>query len=267
MQLFEQEEASLSELWNNRLYDLILVRCNKLLSSNPMDALGLAYMGFSYFYKAVAEVTAEDKFTYLEESVRALRRAKLSSQDAWTKETDYVLGKAYYHKGKYYYDLSVRYLEQARANGHKAEDIYEYLGLAYTQLGEMKIGLEYFHLALDEKATDLLLLTIGQSYFQVKEIQAAEEYLIRAVNMTDDALIEKKSRFLLGQLYFEREDYFKAEREYLQILDLDAQSVNAHFYLGEIYQEMKDPVKARAQWRKALIIDPAHYGARLKYYK
>ena len=29
---------------------------------------------------------------------------------------------------------------------------------------------------------------------------------------------------------------------------------------------MNDPVKARAEWRNALIIDPSHYGAKLRYY-
>jgi hypothetical protein len=33
-----------------------------------------------------------------------------------------------------------------------------------------------------------------------------------------------------------------------------------------VYTKMNDPVKARAEWRNALIIDPSHYGAKLRYY-
>jgi Tfp pilus assembly protein PilF len=47
---------------------------------------------------------------------------------------------------------------------------------------------------------------------------------------------------------------------------IDPQSADAHFFLGEVYAKMNDPVKARAEWRNALIIDPSHYGARLRYY-
>ena len=79
--------------------------------------------------------------------------------------------------------------------------------------------------------------------------------------------MEKKSRFLLGQIYFDQNDNFKAEKEYLDILKLDPQSADAHFYLGEIYQKLGDKVKARAEWRKTLGIDPTHYGARLRYYR
>jgi hypothetical protein len=30
---------------------------------------------------------------------------------------------------------------------------------------------------------------------------------------------------------------------------------------------MSDLVRARAEWRKTLVIDPSHYGARLRYYR
>lgn len=258
---------SLSELWNNRLFDEIITNCDETLNSKAMDVSSLMYRGFAFFYKAVSEVTLENKIHYLEEAIISLRRAKLNNVNQWEPEINYILGKAYYHKGKYYYDLTLAYLEQALSAGFDGEDIYDYLGLAYTQLELIEQGLEYFKLALNKDPTDLLLLTIGQNYYQLKRAPEAEEYLIRAINKTDDSAIERKSRFLLGQLYFEKKDYFKSEKEYQQILTINPRSADAHFYLGEIYQMMNDPVKARAEWRKTLIIDPSHYGAKLRYYK
>jgi len=122
-------------------------------------------------------------------------------------------------------------------------------------------------LAYEKNPTDLLMLTMAQNYFQLKKTEEAEEYLIRAINRTDDKAIEEKSRFLLGRLYFERGAYFKSENEYQEILELNSRSADAHYHLGEIYLKLNDLIKARSEWRKALIIDPEHYGAKLRYYK
>jgi tetratricopeptide (TPR) repeat protein len=174
---------------------------------------------------------------------------------------------AYYHKGKYYYDLALHYLQKALAGGFQASDIYDYLGLAATQLERTEEGLGYFQKALELNSTDLLLLMIGQSYHDLGRLAESEEYLLRALNKTDDPAIESKCRFLLAQMYFDRREYFKAENEYLAVLARDPDSAEAHFYLGEIYAALNDKVKARAEWRKTLLIDPSHYGAKLRYYK
>jgi tetratricopeptide (TPR) repeat protein len=263
----EQDFQSLSELWRNRLYDEVISRCDEQLAAAPLDATLLAYRGFAYFYKGVSEVTLEERIPYLDEAIVCLRRAKLGAVDNWSAEVDYILGKAYYHKGRYYYDLTLEYLKAALSAGYEQEDIYDYLGLAATQLDRLEEGLGYFQQALEINPTDLLLLTIGQTYFQAEQYQQAEEYLLRAVNKTEDAAVEIRARFLLGQIYFEREDYFKAEDQYTEILRADPNSSDAYYYLGEIYSNMNDPVKARAHWRKALVIDPSHYGARLRYYR
>ena len=263
----EKDSQSLSELWQDRLYDEVISRCDEQLKSASLNEMLLAYRGFAHFYKGVSEVTLEERIPYLDEAIVSLRRAKLGSAGSWSTEVDYILGKAYYHRGKYYYDLSLQYLQAALAAGYQPEDIYDYLGLAATQLDLLDEGLGYFQQALQINPTDLLLLTIGQTYFQAERYQEAEEYLLRAVNKTEDEAVEIRARFLLGQMYFDREDYFKAEDQYSEILKADPNSSDGYYYLGEIYSNMNDPVKARAHWRKALVIDPSHYGARLRYYR
>jgi tetratricopeptide (TPR) repeat protein len=257
----------LSELWRDRLYDEIIARTDAALKAEPLAPSSLAYRGFSYFYKAVSEGNLEERIPYLDEAIVSLRRLQLARSNPWPLETDYVLGKAYYHKGKYYYDLSLHYLQRALAGGFQAGDIYDYLGLAATQLELPEQGLAYFQKALEINPTDLLLLMIGQNYHDLGEVAESEEYLLRALNKTEDPAIEAKCRFLLAQMYFDRKEYFKAEKEYLAVLDKDPNSAEAHFYLGEIYAALGDRVKARAEWRKTLIIDPSHYGAKVRYYR
>jgi len=257
----------LAELWNNRLYDEIISRTEQQLKGDPLAPQALAYRGFSYFYKAVSEGNLEDRIPYLDESIASLRRVKLAKTNPWPREVDYVLGKAYYHKGKYYYDLALFYLQRALAGGFQASDIYDYLGLAATQLERVEEGLAYFQSAMQVNPTDILLLMVGQSYHDLGRLPEAEEYLLRALNKTEDPAIENKCHFLLAQMYLDRKEYFKAEKEYLAVLARDPNSAEAHFYLGEIYSGLNDTVKARAEWRRTLLIDPSHYGAKLRYYR
>ncbi len=105
-------------------------------------------------------------------------------------------------------------MESSLAKGYVQKDSNEYIGLAYTQLGDYDKGMEYFLTALKDDSGDLLLLTIGQTYYQMKRTSDAVDYLLRTLNKTDDKEIEKRARFLLGEIYLDRNELFKAEEQY-----------------------------------------------------
>ncbi len=260
-----QAPGKLPDLWKAANYEGVIAAADSILKGDPMNATALSYRGFAYFYRAAAENALEEKLPYLDESIVSLRRARIAGTP-FNGETDYVLGKAYFYKGKYYYDESIACMESSLAKGYVQKDSNEYIGLAYSQLGDYDKALEYFLTALKDDSGDLLLLTIGQTYYQMKRTSDAIDYLLRTLNKTDDKAIEKRARFLLGEIYLDRNELFKAEEQYASIVKIDSQSADAHFFLGEVYAKMNDPVKARAEWRNALIIDPSHYGARLRYY-
>jgi tetratricopeptide (TPR) repeat protein len=260
-----QAPGKLPDLWKAGDYEGVISAADSLLKGDPLNSTALSYRGFACFYRAAAENALEEKLPYLDESIVSLRRALLVGTP-FKGEADYVLGKAYFYKGKYYYDESIAFMQSSIAKGYIQKDSNEYIGLAYTQLGEYDKGMEYFLTALKDDSGDLLLLTIGQTYYQMKRTADAIDYLLRTLNKTDDKAIEKRARFLLGEIYLDRNELFKAEEQYAAIVKIDPQSADAHFFLGEVYAKMKDPVKARAEWRNALIIDPSHYGARLRYY-
>jgi len=260
-----QAPGKLPDLWKSENYEGVIAAADSVLRGDPLNATALSYRGFAYFYRAATENALEEKLPYLDESIVSLRRALLVGTP-FNGEADYVLGKAYFYKGKYYYDESISFMESSLAKGYVQKDSNEYIGLAYTQLGDYDKGMEYFLTALKDDSGDLLLLTIGQTYYQMKRTGDAIDYLLRTLNKTDDKAIEKRARFLLGEIYLDRNELFKAEEQYAEIVKVDPQSADAHFFLGEVYAKMNDPVKARAEWRNALIIDPSHYGAKLRYY-
>lgn len=257
--------GKLPDLFKAEKYDEVVSTADALLKGDPLNPVALSYKGFASFYRAASQTALEEKMPYLDQAIVSLRRAKLVATP-FSGETEYVLGKAYFNKGKYYYDLSIASMEKSLASGYAQKDSHEYIGQAYTQLGEYEKGMEYFLTALKEDSGDLLLLTIGQTYYQMKRSSDAVEYLLRTLNKTEDKDIEERARFLLGGIYLDTNELFKAEEQFAAIVKIDPKSADAHYDLGEVYAKMNDPVKARAEWRNALIIDPSHYGAKLRYY-
>jgi tetratricopeptide (TPR) repeat protein len=270
--VFDQSESTdlttnaLYELWESRQYSGLISRCEDVLQNNPMDAEALVFSGFSYFYEGVAKYSLEEKIDYFNEAVRKLRKAELIENRPYPGGIKYILGKTYYHKGRFYMDQAIEYLEASIEAGYIGNDTHEYLGLAYSALEKYERGIDHFLKAAEKNPSDILFLTIAQTYYKMHDMDAAEEYLLRAINKTEDLTIEEKARFLLGQIFIEKDELLKAEDQYKAILEDNPESADAHFHLGEIYEEMGDTIKARAEWRKTLRIDSSHYGARLKYY-
>ncbi len=237
-----------------------------VLTENPLNQEALIYNGFSFFYRGIAKFTLEDKIPLFNEAIENLRKADIQNDYPLKGSVRYILAKTYYHKGRYYADLSVEYMLSALELGYTGEDSYEYLGLAYSELAEYENSVIYFEKALEQKQSDTLYLVLGQTYFTMEDFVKAEETLMRCINAGDDPGTLQKARFLLGRIYFNRGEYLKAEDQYREILKKNPGSADSHYYLGSIYAELNDNIKARAEWRKALEIDPTHHGARQKLY-
>lgn len=262
----EEKEYNLENLWQEQAYRQIIEYTEEHLNKDPLSYKDLVYRGFSLFYEALLQMEVEDKLEMLETSIINLRRALLVENEDLRPQIQYILGKAYFHRGKFYTDLAIEYLEKAKSNGYTAKDIDEYLGLSYSQIEDYPKSVEHFQKALRRRPSDLLHLTLAQTFFKMQELNKAEEHLVKSIEMTGDPELKKKARFLLGDIYQESGAYEKAETQYLRIIEADNKSADAHFYLGEIYQQTGEDVKARAQWRATLRIDPSHYGARLRLY-
>ncbi len=255
------------EYWQAKKYDSVIEMCSKVRAEEPLQPRALALAGFAYFYKSLGEYSMEDKLTLVDNSIFTLRKARIIENRPYKAEIEYILGKAYYHKGKFYLDQAIEHIKNSIDLGYVAEDSYEYLGLAYSEINQYEESVTYFLKALEKQETALLHLTLAQAFYRLNDKTSAEEHLLRAINKAGEPAIENKSRFLLAQIYTDRNAYLKAEKQYIKILADNPQSADAHYYLGEIYAKMDDSIKARAEWRKALQIDPSHYGARFRYYK
>ena len=115
----------------------------RMLSKRPLNPEANLIRGVAALYGSISpsavasfnEGNGERSEELLATAVVSLRRALLDTQIIESEPAaHYALGKAYYHRGYFYYDLAVRYLEASLKFGYDAVDTYEYLGLAYAGL-------------------------------------------------------------------------------------------------------------------------------------
>lgn len=260
-------EVNVLELWNRGSYSELIEYGRYELEQDPLRAPSLIFNGFSYFQQAMAQTDQESRGPLLEQAVAHLRKVLLLPPQSLLPQVHYVLGKAYYHKGKYFSDAAIRHLMRARELGFEAEDIFEYLGLSYSQLGLHEGARTWFQQALARQRSDLLLWTLGQTEYQLGQTAAALSYLNEVLTLTEDRALILRTRFLLADIYRQSEQWGEAEAQYMSILELNQNSADAYFFLGEIFLAQGNREKARAQWVRAFRIDPLHYNANQRLFQ
>lgn len=265
---------SIKKSWRTYDYSSCYDISSSYLYDKPYNSTALTYHGYSAFFLSMSQNDVEKSQNYLDESINNLRTALLGASKSSVPQIEYMLGKAYFYKDlqssyNYYADLAVKYLNDAKLLGYKADDIPELLGLSYATLGMTMESISSFTEALLVRESDILLLSIAEQYKNAGQNQAAEQYLYRISKNCKDEKIILKSHLLLGQIYRERGDYGEAEKEFNFILEKNENSADAYYELGVIYENQGDLVKARSEWRKALGIQVNHAGAlkKLSEYK
>ena len=256
-----QERQQMHELWEQRRYDAIIERSSRVLEETPLDESALVLGGFSYFYDGVNQVSEEEKRSFIERSVVLLRKALVLRRTPLEPQVHYVLGKAYYHRGEFYYDLAVDHMQEAVEQGYVADDTYEYLGMSYANLGQFDRSVEAFSTALERNPSDLLYLTVAETYMKAGRHEEAESYLLEALEATDDDFLVQRARFMLGEVYVQEDQLDEAKKQFELIIDSNEKSAEAHYQLGRVYDLMGNTERARYEWRETIRIDPNHAGA------
>ncbi|QEN07557.1 tetratricopeptide repeat protein [Oceanispirochaeta crateris] len=259
-------DLNLIRLWNLQDYDSILTLTETNLINNPMDPYSLIFSGFASYHKAISQISADEVNLYLNKAVLDLRKALILKDLPQVELVYYILGKSYLYKGKYYADLSIKYLYKAIEAGYENLDSYEFLGEAYSYLGEYDKSIESYEIALKKFQSDRLYLKIAEDSFKFREYEKAAEYYKILIDHTTDESLQKEGLFQLGKLYYDIKNLKSAEETFTTLTDLDPTVAEAFFLLGEINYLNQDNQSARAYWHQTLRIDPEHRGARLRLY-
>jgi tetratricopeptide (TPR) repeat protein len=256
--------SSLYREWNAGDYTAVYENAGKILEKRPLDGAVLALKGFSAYYLYVAQNDPAEARNYLVSAIVSLRNAWYRVSDSEKGRIAYVLGKAYYQRGYYYADLSLKYLDYALKAGVKQDDLQEFRGLAASLVGDYETAIPAFTEALAKNPSDLLLFTLAKSYASSGKDDQALQYFQETIRKTGDELLRLKCHYEIGMILITEQRLAEAEAEFTTIIQKEPNSADAQYGLGVIYETQGDLVKARAAWRKALRLNPVHAGARDK---
>jgi len=259
------DRGELLRLWEIGSFGEVHRISREYLEYRPLDYFLLTMRGFSAYQLGISQVSREHARAYFCDSARALRKAMLLPEAENDGRLPYVLGKAVFHKGGDFRGSAVRYLELARAMGHRASDIPEFLGLAHAANGDYRSSVIAFAEALETtRPSALLLFSIAESYVALEEFEKARAYLMRCISVSMDSQTTMGARLLLADVLRMLGDINGAIGQLMEIIEETGENAEARFQLGELYALQGDNVRARAEWRRAVSADPAHLRARAR---
>ncbi|TVR03805.1 MAG: tetratricopeptide repeat protein [Spirochaetaceae bacterium] len=248
----------LETLWQYGDFRAVFERAEALLEETPMQVEPLVFAGLGHFYAGMEQSDLELRSEHLERAVVFLRKALLVPKPPLEAEVHHVLGKAYFHRGPFYFDASVSHIERAIELGLVTDDSFEYLAVAYDGLNRFAESVESYTEAIRRSPNDLLLVGLAEIHVRHGQYEAAREYLVRAISTSPDEYLIQRARFQLGRVALETGRFEEAATEFRTILDVDPTVADAHFKLGRAYQMMEQPERARFHWREAIRIEPRH---------
>lgn len=249
---------SIIELWQAQEYETLLAAADVELRREPFDETALTLRGFARFYLAMREVDSEARQNYLIGSVQDLRRVMLLPDPVFARQTHYILGKTYFHRGLYFYDSAIFHLRQARAAGLEHLDLLEYLAIASRDLGDTEASANYFREAIARGDESIHRVTLADLLIEERQHSEADLLLAQAIERTNDITILQHGLLSLGRSQRAQEFYDQALETYGRVLEINPASADAHYGLGEVYFAQGSSDLARFQWREAVRLDPNH---------
>lgn len=261
----QQTISVIASLWGKKAYNEVLQTTNTLLVKDPLNPYLLMYNGFASFYLSIPEYDIQKKTVYIQNTIRTLRKIFLIDKFPYLDTVYYILGKAYFFTGPYFYDLSLKYFNEALALRFNSLDIYEYRGLIQAYYGNYTESISNYLLVLEKKnKSPELLYALAHCYLNLNDSMTAEEYLLKAEMFATDVFTLEQIYLSLADIYLQRKNTENFFATIEKIKKSNPESAEAYYREGLYYSMQGDIIRARAAWRKVLNLDPMHKEARQK---
>jgi tetratricopeptide (TPR) repeat protein len=168
------------------------------------------------------------------------------------------LGKAYFHRGRYFFDMTVFHLRQALQLGEQGGDIYEYLGVAYRDLGDFDQSVHYFEQAIEIQPNAMYAVAIAEMLAGEERYEEAQGYVETARELPGAGTLTDRIDLVAARALRESGQYEAALRVYDTVLERNQNVAEAHFGKGETFLAMGTRDRARYEWREAVRLNPNH---------
>ncbi|QEN05895.1 tetratricopeptide repeat protein [Thiospirochaeta perfilievii] len=252
------EEEDLNKLWEDKKYSQIVSICEEVLNENFLELNYLYFHGISNFYLGISQISLEMKIPLINQSIISLRKAFILSDGKLKGDIAYVLGKAYYYKGRSYSDLTIKYLDIATKEGYLGKDIYEFKGLAYYELGQYTKSINEFNSLPEERHSPEIVYIISEAYGLIGDYDKQEDLLNGILEGASQKNVKLSSRMDLSEIYFRSRRYSEAIKQVEEILKVRADDFDAQIILGKSLFLSGNEAEANKIFRKLIKQQPGN---------
>jgi Tfp pilus assembly protein PilF len=140
----------------------------------------------------------------------------------------------------------------------RAENLF-YEGLAFTEAGNIGLGIEKYReaLAIDPDYT-MARYNLALNYDRAGRTVEASDAFSSVVRNNPNSFV---APLVVGRAQLDRGNLAEAERLFQSVLRKNPNSVEAHVNLGHVYRMQNDSTRALKELRAALAINPKAYKA------
>lgn len=126
---------------------------------------------------------------------------------------------------------------------------YDFMAQAYLRLGRIEDAEKTFKEAIRLFPNiDSIHLKLGNLYYSKEDYDKAEAEYIKAVSLNPST----ENLYSLGQLYLSTDRYSKAEETFLRILRTEPNNYGALYSLGQVYARQGKPNEAIKRFEEAI---------------
>ena len=148
------------------------------------------------------------------------------------------------------YEKSVEYFLKALSSDANNPNILNNIGLCYSKLAKDDLAIEYFIKTLSFNPNSV------QTYINLADVYFRNKNIIDAINLLENGVTlmpkEIALKHYLSRFYLEDCRYDLAMQQLFEILDIDADNLDAYWDLGNIQYELGDYDSAADNYENVL---------------
>gem|GEM_PF-4560394 len=255
-----QHSRSFKKLWDEQRTADVLDMGERILASDPLNRVALAFSGFAAYMSGRYHPDEEKSSRYIIKAIQYLRRLRTIDSLAYTAEVEYVLGKSYYAIGRQ--QESLYHLKEAYRKGIRVVDIYEYLAVLYEHFQDYEAATTILTEANEYvKNKELYYPILARIYMKQKKYSDAREVLTFLIRSSKKARVVEESKVYMAQLLYEEDKITQVLALLKDLIKEYPKNDTLRILLGDVFSRQGEKERARYEWREAVRLNPFNAAA------
>lgn len=245
---------------------------NDLYTKRPLNK-NILITGIDLYYDILIRSDKNDIITSASQNIiRYAKQLLLTSKFIKNKDIIYQrLGYSYQRLGKaYYIDSYKSYINAINDGDNRVSTTIELSKICY-EIGLYKDAVKYLEDAIDREISENSEKFINMElYYELANAYEGDKDYTKAIQIlssmdgkfNNNDMLEARTYFKLGELYYRQGLYKESEFFYKKTLEIDDKNPDLYYSIGTLYLDTKRRNEAIKMFREAIKIDNSYKPAR-----